>query len=345
MALTERSNYFWILIGLLITVVFGLITIRYLGWIVFSIFMYYLSRPIRTRLEKHIDSKTLSAFLSLFLIALPILLILATFLISVLAQLNVFLGTETGQNIVSTLPQTLNLSNINEAINSLEQGLTDPNVQNLIDSTLGIIGSFAASSYNLFISLILVFYLLKEDQRLFNWINTNFLKEKGLIKEYFQRIDEGLNSVYFGYTLTIFAVIILTLIIYTVFNLLSPQGLTIPLVAVLALLTGVFTLVPLVGRSVVYLGITLYLSYQATQQNPNLLWYPVVFFLFMSIAFDNLIRIYIRPYLSGKQFETSLVMFAYLIGPQLFGWYGIFLGPLIMVTTVTFLKNTLPQLK
>ena len=40
----------------------------------------------------------------------------------------------------------------------------------------------------------------------------------------------------------------------------------------------------------------------------------------------------------------GLVMFAYLLGPALFGWYGIFMGPLLMVLIVEFIVTVLPRL-
>ncbi|WP_255767691.1 AI-2E family transporter [Haladaptatus halobius] len=163
--------------------------------------------------------------------------------------------------------------------------------------------------------------------------------------DYLAAVDEGLNSIYFGYTLTIFVIMILTAIIYNVFNFFAPGNLLIPVTILLAVITGIFTLVPLVGRSVIYLAIAAVLAVEAIQQNPTTLWYPLVFFLFMTLAFDNVVRTYIRPYLSGKMFHLSLVMFAYLLGPILFGWYGIFLGPLLMVIVVQFLQVVVPQLR
>ena len=150
---------------------------------------------------------------------------------------------------------------------------------------------------------------------------------------------------YFGYTLTIFAVMLLTAVIYSVFNFFAPGNLLIPVAILLAVVTGLFTLVPVVGRSIVYLAIAAILALGAIQGDSTLLWYPLVFFLFMTIAFDNVVRTYIRPYLSGKMFHLSLVMFAYLLGPMLFGWYGIFLGPLLMVIVVQFLQVVVPQLR
>jgi predicted PurR-regulated permease PerM len=130
-----------------------------------------------------------------------------------------------------------------------------------------------------------------------------------------------------------------------VFNLFAPGNLLIPATVLLAVVTGIFTLVPLVGRSVVYLAIAAFLAAGALQRDPASLWYPLVFFLFMTLAFDNVVRTYIRPYLSGKLFHLSLVMFAYLLGPLLFGWYGVFLGPLVMVVVVQFLQVVVPQLR
>ncbi|WP_254663348.1 AI-2E family transporter [Haladaptatus sp. W1] len=171
------------------------------------------------------------------------------------------------------------------------------------------------------------------------------LGDDALSISYLEAVDEGLNSVYFGYTLTIFAIMILTAIIYNVFNLFAPGNLLIPATILLAVITGIFTLVPIVGRSIIYLGIAAILAVGAIQRDPTFIWYPFIFFLFMALAFDNVVRTYIRPYLSGKMFHLSLVMFAYLLGPSLFGWYGIFLGPLLMVIVVQFLQVAVPQLR
>jgi len=41
---------------------------------------------------------------------------------------------------------------------------------------------------------------------------------------------------------------------------------------------------------------------------------------------------------------VGLVMFAYILGPLLFGWYGIFLGPMILVLVVHFGRIFIPEL-
>jgi len=37
-------------------------------------------------------------------------------------------------------------------------------------------------------------------------------------------------------------------------------------------------------------------------------------------------------------------MFAYILGPLLFGWYGLFLGPVVLVLGVHFARLVLPEL-
>lgn len=343
---SDSAEYLWIAVGILVLAALVLVLNQYLGWVVFGIFMYYLSRPVARWLRKFLDSRSLTAFLSLFLIAVPIVVVLGVFLATAIGQLNAVLGGRIGELVMGFFPEGFNVAMTpEEFLTSAEGFINDPGVRSLLGSASGFLGSFATSAYSFFLSLILVFFLLKEDARISAWLRSNFLEEGSLTEKFLEDIDTGLNSVYFGYTLTIFAIILLTIIIYNVFNFFAPQGLLIPQVVLLAFLTGLFTLVPLVGRSIVYLGITLYLSYLAyEQQNLSLLWFPILFFLFMSIAFDNLVRVYIRPYLSGRLFDTSLVMFAYLLGPPLFGWYGIFLGPFLMVVSVNFIRNVLPEI-
>ncbi|WP_101297927.1 hypothetical protein [Halegenticoccus soli] len=38
------------------------------------------------------------------------------------------------------------------------------------------------------------------------------------------------------------------------------------------------------------------------------------------------------------------MLFAYLLGAAIFGWYGVFLGPLVLVVIVDFLRLVFPRL-
>jgi hypothetical protein len=59
---------------------------------------------------------------------------------------------------------------------------------------------------------------------------------------------------------------------------------------------------------------------------------------------DSVPEVLLRPYISGRNLHVGLVLFAYIFGPLLFGWYGLFLGPLIVVLVVEFARVILPEL-
>ncbi|WP_083898827.1 AI-2E family transporter [Natronococcus jeotgali] len=336
----------WWILGFVLLAILGLVVNQYLPWLIFGLFIYYVARPITQRLERRIASPTLVAALTLLLIVVPIVVMLGAILLVALGQLVTAAADLPVDRILAQLPvQITDLPNTpSEVYDTTVVLIQDPSVQNLLGSVGGAVGAIGATLFNMFISLLIAFFLLVSDRNIADWFETNVFGEDSLVTDYLSVVDRGLGSIYFGYTMTIFAVIILSAIIYTVFNVVAPGGLAIPSAMLFAVVTGLFTLVPLVGRSIIYFAIAGTLAVQAATVDPRLLWFPVAFLAVMIVAFDNLVRTYIRPYLSGRLLNTGLVMFAYLFGPPLFGWYGIFLGPFLMVFIVTFVRMILPVL-
>ncbi|MFA9418380.1 AI-2E family transporter [Natrinema sp. HArc-T2] len=336
----------WWILGIVLLAVLGLVVDQYLPWLVSGLFIYYVARPITQRLEQRIASPTLVAVLTLLLIVVPIVVMIGAILLVALGQLVTAVADLPVDRILAQLPvQISELPNTpSEVYDTTVVLIQDPSVQNLLGSVGGAVGAIGATLFNMFISLLIAFFLLVSDRNIADWFESNVFGEDSLATNYLSTVDRGLGSIYFGYTMTIFAVIILSAVIYTVFNLFAPGGLAIPSAVLFAVVTGLFTLVPLVGRSIVYFAIAATLAVQAAAVDPRLLWFPLVFLAVMIVAFDNLVRTYIRPYLSGRLLNTGLVMFAYLFGPPLFGWYGIFLGPFLMVFIVTFVRMILPVL-
>ena len=52
----------------------------------------------------------------------------------------------------------------------------------------------------------------------------------------------------------------------------------------------------------------------------------------------------LRPFISGRNLHVGLVMIAYIVGPAFFGWYGLFLGPLLLVLAIHFVRRILLEL-
>ncbi|SIR84826.1 Predicted PurR-regulated permease PerM [Haladaptatus litoreus] len=337
----------WWLFGIALAIVLVVSLDTYLGWIVFGLFLYYVARPIARRLRNRGLSPGLASLLTLALIILPFVGLLGAIVVVTFGQLSairpadieqlaqtLFPGFETGT--IPTDPAQL--------YDAATQLLREPSIRNVLGQFGGFVGTFATQSYNLFLALVFVFFLVRDEDRISGWFETTVAGSGTTSHEYLRAIDRGLNSVFFGYTLTIFVIIITSALIYNGLNLIAPPGMAIPQTMLVAVATGLATLIPLVGRSIVYLVVVLYLAIIAVETDPTRLWFPIFFYLFMALVFDNVIRTYVRPYLSGRMFHTGLIMFAYLLGPPIFGWYGIFLGPLIMVIAVQFLWVVFPDM-
>jgi predicted PurR-regulated permease PerM len=345
--LRELAVGWWLFAGVL-AVVLAFVGWVFLPWIVFGVFIYYVSRPIAQRLRGRIDNPTLTALVTLLLIVGPILSVFAGLIIVALGQLAVFVSGEAFTTMVESLQLdvaggSLPTDPVGIAMAAVDLYQTT-SVRGLFTSVSRTLGTTAATTFNLSLSLLFAFFLLAYDGRLVGWFHTTLASDDSEVSRYLAAVDRGLGSIYFGYTLTIFVIILLTGVLYNLFNLVAPPGLEIPLTILLAVLTGLFTIVPLLGRSIVYAVIVLYLSVIALRTDPRTLWFPVGFLLVMTLLFDQSVRAYIRPKLSGQQFEMAFVMFAYLLGPALFGWWGIFFGPFLMVVIVRFVRLELPRL-
>jgi len=341
-----REHLGWWALGVVLLGVLGLVVREYLPWLVFGLFVYYVARPVTERLETRIASRSLAAALTLFLFVVPIVTMIGTILLVALGQLARAAANLPADRILAQLPiQVTDLPNTpSEVYDTTLVLIQEPSVQTLIGSVGGVVGAVGATLFNLFIALLIAFFLLISARDIADWFETNVFGEDSLAVDYLSTVDRGLGSVYFGYTMTIFAVILLSALVYGLFNLVAPGELAIPSAVLFAVVTGLFTLVPLVGRSVIYFTIAAILGVQAATTDPRLVWFPVAFLAVMIVGFDNLVRTYIRPYLSGRLLNTGLVMFAYLFGPPLFGWSGIFLGPFLMLFIVTFVRMILPVL-
>jgi predicted PurR-regulated permease PerM len=130
---------------------------------------------------------------------------------------------------------------------------------------------------------------------------------------------------------------------FSLLNYVAPAGLAIPYPALTGLLAGAASLIPVVGMKLVYVPVVGYLGFRAVLLGGG---YSFVF-LFFAVSFvivDSVPDFVLRPYVSGRNLHVGLVMFAYILGPLLFGWYGIFLGPMILVFVVHFARIVLPEL-
>jgi predicted PurR-regulated permease PerM len=76
----------------------------------------------------------------------------------------------------------------------------------------------------------------------------------------------------------------------------------------------------------------------------SLVGYLVAFLFVAVVVVDTIPDLILRPYLSGERTHVGLLMLAYIFGPVVFGFYGLFFAPIVLALGITFAHTALPRL-
>ena len=357
-------------IGSLLFLVVGFVLFQFLATLVFTVFLYYASRPIyrklgeaslpgRLSLRRLPYQNRIRAAATIVLFLLPFLFLLVYTVFLVVPRLQQFFGSDgLGNEYLSAL-QAGQGAGLPEPIAELEFGdlvsmdtdevaslLNDPAVQSWIDRTVSnilqsidIVGGVAL---NAFIMLAGTYYLLTSGPRLAGWFLENF-DDSGVVKEYTKKVDSELSSILFGNILNAVVTGIIGTYVFLIYNIFAPGAVKVPFPPLVGALTGVGSLIPIVGIKIVYLPVVGLLAVGALAAGePGLFGFVALFFILTFAFVDVVPDFMIRPYVSGDHTHVGLLMFAYIFGPIAFGIYGIFLGPILLVLVSQFLRTVAP---
>ncbi|WP_380676041.1 AI-2E family transporter [Salinigranum sp. GCM10025319] len=347
----ERARVGWWLLGLALAGALVVVLHAFVGTFVFGLFIYYSTRPIYRRLRRRIRPPSLAAAVSLFALALPALLLVLYALLIVIRQAVRY--TNSGLFDLSQYPIDQDLLAV----------VTDP--QRLLDldpvsylsaetvgqfsrsvaSAVDTIAFLGVGAVHLFVMIALAFYLLRDDRRLGDWALSTFGDERGIVLAYGSAVDHDLQAIFFGNILNAVLTGTIGVIAYTILNAFAPlPEAQIPAAGLVGLLAGVASIVPVVGMKLVYVPVALYMAVVTFLVDPRLLWFVAAFVVVSFVIVDTIPDLVLRPYVSGRNLHVGLVMFAYIFGPLLFGWYGIFLMPMLLVLVFHFARIVLPEL-
>ncbi|MEF8855868.1 MAG: AI-2E family transporter [Haloplanus sp.] len=323
----------------------------FVGTFVFGVFIYYATRPIYKRLKKRIRPPSLAAAVSLFALALPALALVAYALSIALDELLKYVNEGTfdpsrwpivDEELLGSVADPATLVEL-----ELEQYLTTEGVRSLaasLGSAVDTVAFVGIGAVHLFVMLALAFYLLRDGNRLSKWTVQKFGDDRGVLKAYGEAVDRDFKAIFFGNILNAVLTGSIGVIAYSVLNIYAPPGLSIPAAPLVGLLAGVASLIPIVGMKLVYVPVALYLAGVGILVDPTGLWFVVVFALVSFVIVDTIPDLVLRPYISGRSLHVGSLMIAYTFGPLLFGWYGIFLAPMLLVLIIHFARLVLPEL-
>ena len=336
--------------GVFLAVVAGFMAYRFVAPLSVGIFVYYSTRPFYRRLRRFGIPGRVRAALVILLFSLPVILLMTytAFLflrevrkVSQEYQITVA-GNSTALGSLSSVSEIQGLSPGNVA-EAYQAGELD-GVVSFLSEQLPFLFDLASGLFvNLMIVIIVTYYLLVDGWR----IRELLLRydEDGVLREYFDKADEEISAAFVGNFLNIFVISAVAMVVYIGYNGVAPANARVPFPALAGGLTGIASLVPVVGMKVVYVPLAVAAGGAPLLAGDTSVAAYVVGFLVVTVVLvDTIPDVFLRPYLSGDCTHVGLLMLAYIFGPIFFGFHGLFLAPLILLLGVTFFYNVLPYL-
>ncbi|MEZ3115512.1 AI-2E family transporter [Halobaculum sp. MBLA0147] len=341
----DRRRAVWWVVGGALALVVGLVVRAFVGTFVFGLFVYYAIRPIDRRFRPYADSRVEATTATMVVAALPLLVVLVYGGTLLVDELLATLGTETAQMVLARFvdnPTAVTaVADDPSQVASQIDGVV--RLGRRVSSVLGPIGFVGGALLRLSLALALTFFLLQDGHRVEEWFRSEVAAGDSTAYVFLRGIDADLETVYFGNVLTVVGVTVASVVGYNAYNLLAPAAVSLPVPTLLGVATGLATFVPLVVGKLVYLPATALLVWNAVQADAWL-GYPIAFLVGAFVFLDIVPQTLLRPLISGRSLHSGLVLFGYVLGTSYFGWYGLFLGPLLVVAGVQFLKHVLPDL-
>lgn len=333
------------------TVLAVLALVAWISWgfipvFIFAVFLYYSVRPIYTQLERVNIPPGIRAGTALSLFGLPFVCIIVYTAFIVIGEAHALAQMiDSQQSLVESLSVNENFeitqTDLRELVAEIQ---AETGVENGLVSVAEVISQLSSWFINLLVMLVLTYTMLVDGPRFKSWV-VEILDRDGVIEQYAQDVDKELSSALFGNIVNVFVTAAIAVVIFTGYNLVAPQGLSIPFPGLLGALAGIGSLIPVVGIKLVYVPLTAWLvSNSFALQNGNGLTAITVMFLLSVVVIDFIPDIFIRALISGDATHTGLLIAAYIIGASVLGFYGLFLAPILLVLVLCAGQTLVPYI-
>ncbi|MEF8806670.1 AI-2E family transporter [Natronomonas sp.] len=322
---------------------------RFIAAFTIAAFLYYSTRKFYNYLSRlRIPART-RAVLTLSLLGLPLLFLLSYTLVLMVLEVRRFV--QENPFVMSTVEDTPWFQNtedlpqltIDGLIRAYQTGQMDPFIDFAVDQAGYVTSILSSFVLNLFIIVVVTYYLLIEGWKIREWLLD--FEDGSTAKEFFQAADEELEAVLYGNLLNVIAIAIIAVVSYLGYNAFAPSTVEVPYPVLAGVLTGIASLIPVVGMKIVYIPLAAAAALPSVLGgDPSMLIYVVGFLALAVVIVDTIPDLLLRPYLSGNRTHVGLLLLAYIFGPIIFGFYGLFLAPILLVLALTFVDVALPPL-
>jgi|TARA_B100001971_G_C18241956_1_gene571509 predicted PurR-regulated permease PerM len=315
--------------------------------IITSVLIAYITYPLYSRIKKLIKNKNISSLIMALLIVIIITLPLF-FILNVITK-EAYVGyILSKQKIVSgdIFPGACeDKTNIICSLSApIEEFISNPRVRFYLEDTAQKVSSYiinSASSFlfsipvmvlNFFIMIFIMFYLFRDGKAIFEKVE-NLIPLKGHHrKQVLKKINNVTYAVVYGQLLVAMVQGALGGLGFLIFGIPSPLlwG------AVMALLA----LVPWVGTAIIWLPAALFQIITGyIQSDTGLITRGILLILYGALIVSTIDNI-LKPKLIGKKggIHPILALIGVLGGLSVFGFIGIFIGPIILAIFMTLVQ-------
>ncbi len=334
---SKEYNIFMKIFGVGVFLAISYMIFPYLDTIALSCAFAYMAKPIFDKLKPYVGNSA-AALICLMVFIFPIVIvgfIMLKELIQILQKLNIQSMDLQGMNIVGVVDKIINnfLSIFGYSYHMDNSTLltflsqTWSYISPHIQSTVVQLTMIPELAIKLMVILFMTYYFLRDGHRVKNAI-LSYVPEDyyGKTELFIRKLNESYTNLFIGNVLTSIAIGVISGFGYYLIG--------IPNAFILAVITGVFALLPIIGGWTVYIPISIY--YIITGEVLK----GVELLLFGSIFLSTMPDFVIRPLIVKKESDVhpALILVAFLIGPLTLGLAGFAIGPLIVGAFDALLK-------
>lgn len=319
---SDNSEFSITFLRLLLVFVGGLsvlLVLPYLQAILAAGLVAYLSVPLNDRLSKRLGRSF--GTLTTVVITVLIVLVPVVILVSVAADQAVSLvrSIELPQSVTAEsllenfIRRDIDMANLEEPIT----GAVETGLRGVLGRSLGILGRLPAFLISSVIFLFTLFALLRDGDRLIDWLRSVTPLDPATMDELLDRTDSLLWA---AVVANVFVAAVQAVLTVLAFAVLGFDDLVFWTIA-----TFVLSLLPLIGASIVWIPAVIYLVLVGSVPS------AVGLFVYGSIVVsgsDNFIRPLAMQ--QGAELNSGLLVLGIFGGVSLFGFIGLFVGPVLL---------------
>ncbi|KYH27367.1 putative inner membrane protein [Halalkalicoccus paucihalophilus] len=319
---SERSRTFLIIVGIGVGILSSLIVLPFLSWILIAVVLAYVLRPIDDRLSKRLGpglSAGLSILGGLFLVVLPILVILGV-AANQARQLAVDFDLDDVSQIDAVIAEWLGVQVDTATVHDAFSGAVKTGARGLIGNLFSIIGGLPELFLGFTVLFFVLFYLLKDGESAVEWLRRVLPIEPDVREELFEETGLLLYNSLVGTAVVAGAQAVLLGVVFVVLGLGN--------VVFWIVTTFIAAMIPLLGASIVWIPASIYLLVVGRPLSAIALF---VFGALVISTVDNLLRPMVMR--RGTQLSPVLTIIGIFGGIALFGFVGLFIGPIVLGIT------------